>query len=762
MCFKIVGITLNGIVMNLDGVFYVIIYEMKRQWRTWGFRLFALFSLFFIVLAHIYWQGQGNCENWKMVALPCSMPLVNAWLFSVLQSLFLIFVVAEIPGRMKREGALEAISTRPYNNVTYYWGVLIGNFLLFLFWNVVEILVSVFVVNLNSLAPVGWKYYVFYLLTLNFPVWVFTAGITLWVNYVARLRFLAIVVVVIWWLGCIFTLPYWQHGTFDYLGSGVPCVFSEITGHVNLSSYLLHRLVYFLTGTGVLLCCVRWVERLPNHVHVLKKSVLWGMVFVCLGVGCGVFMECVYARDRQVRVDYRESFVRNWSEKTCRVKSHFITLSQSGETLTLSSDMVVYNPGSTPLEKIVFFLNPGLQVEQVVAEGHGLSYVRDEQMILIDRWLEEGDSLRVQLKYAGEIDVRFCDLHLTEECYEYSLYGDRFFARGRRGAFVGDEFLLLTPACVWYPVAIPPVNPVSPVFTGRDFTCFGLSVVQPKQKVLYSQGSVIVSKDTMFFSPGEELNGISLCGGNYSKRALNIEGVEVEFLSLGGYDDLLHRFAKVDKRKLMRILSQPLFQLENVGSFLSKRWCEMDSPRLCFFETPLAFRLESHGGKTESGQVEPGMVFMPEAGFDMDIADVMEKADVSAEGISSVCAALQSNLRDQYCRVRNSHPLFGIGTGVDDEHYMNVCNFYSLLAHDDVWVTSSKYPFMGKVFEKMRMKTYSNADLRRSSYNKNNREYDYLTGNTLLQALSDSSADETFLSRVFEMGVADLWDRLTW
>lgn len=161
-------------------------YEMKLQLRSWVFRLFALLAVVGIVACHVYWQGEGNCFNWKAVALPCSMPLMNAYLFSVVQSLFLIVMVAEVSRRMRRLEGREVFQTRPYDNVTYYWGVLAGNFLLFLLLNVIVILVSVLTVNLTSFAPVGWKYYLFYLLTLNIPVWVFVAGMTLWLGNVVK------------------------------------------------------------------------------------------------------------------------------------------------------------------------------------------------------------------------------------------------------------------------------------------------------------------------------------------------------------------------------------------------------------------------------------------------------------------------------------------------------------------------------------------------------------------------------------------------
>ena len=63
---------------SLREMICIVRYEMKQQLRSWVFRVFALLVLVGIVVCHVYWQGEGNCVNWRAVALPCSMPLMNA------------------------------------------------------------------------------------------------------------------------------------------------------------------------------------------------------------------------------------------------------------------------------------------------------------------------------------------------------------------------------------------------------------------------------------------------------------------------------------------------------------------------------------------------------------------------------------------------------------------------------------------------------------------------------------------------------------
>lgn len=85
-------------------------------------------------------------------------------------------MMSEIPRRLDHRGSQEALLARPVSNTTYLWGVITGHVLLFLSMNVVVILSSVFLVNLTSLAPVSWSCYLFYLLTLTLPSWLFVAG----------------------------------------------------------------------------------------------------------------------------------------------------------------------------------------------------------------------------------------------------------------------------------------------------------------------------------------------------------------------------------------------------------------------------------------------------------------------------------------------------------------------------------------------------------------------------------------------------------
>lgn len=695
-----------------------------------------------------------------MVAFPCSMPLVNAYLYSVIQSLFLAVMMADIPWRLARLVPLEALLARPVNNTTYLWGVIAGNGMLFLSMNVVVILFSVFLVNLTSLAPVSWSYYLFYLLTLNIPSWLLVAGFSFWLSSITGSRYLAIFFLLAWLVGCLFWLPYLQHGTFDYTGSGVPNLFSELVGHLNLPRYLLHRLTYSLFGLGLLAWSVSRFKRIPNHRSTRKNQLLIGLLFLLVGLGCTFLLEYSYYRDRSAREDYRASFSRNWREETCRVKKHAIRLRQGGNKLKAESNLLVYNPGKEALDRVVLFLNPGLRVLSVKSGAKALPHDRDEQVISIDCFLLPGDTLSLSIDYEGTVDDRYCDLHLPDKEYEAVFYNDCFFPTGRRGAFVEDNFLLLTPASGWYPVSIPPSNPFMSLATGRDFTLFTLEVENPLQKTVVSQGVPEKLKDGIRFMSHNPLNGISLYGANalnYTAPVDSSFGFRFNLTSWGR--DLAHMFSGVSQRLFTSFWrSETIYYWYDYRKFPKMGWYEPSNPYLYFSEVPVSFRLSSGVGKPLAGLTEPGIVFFRERGFEYRMLDVVTGEKVkTGDEFFAVFNPLYQSLFSGNCPSDNSHPLRGIGYKRGEPYYTG-SQVKSLDDDRNAWVHSLKYPFMGRVFELLQNRRHPVSSF---SFSEQVFMLDYFLEHTLEDILSDPGLREDLREWILYLKTGDLRSRFS-
>ena len=688
--------------MNVRDILHIALYEAKLQSRQWEYRLFVLVAVIGITLFQFFLQGQGYCTNWKMVALPCSVPLVNAYLYSVVQALFVILMFTDFPRREKLNGTLESIYVRPMGNGEYTWGRVLGNIMLFVVANFIVMLCCIFFVNLNSLASFNIWYYVFYFLTLNLPSLVFIMGVSLWLSRTIRWRNLVLILLFSWYVISIIWLPYRFHGILDFLGTGVPNLFSGVTGHVGLGYYLLHRLGYLLVGLGLLAYSVRDMDRLPNTEKKVRRYTVGGITLVAFGLFCGGIMAMSYIPARNARDSYRESFQKCWVCTPCHISYHDITVKQEGEKLDMKSDLLLCNLNREIVRQPLLFLNPGLEVTALEENGSPLTFRREGQIILIDRPLARGDSLRLHVHYKGKIDDRFNDLQLSDVEYEDSFRGDYFFPVGRKGAFVQNDYLLLTPASAWYPVAQPPVNPVFPVYSGKDMTRYSLTVVHPLQKMLFSQGLFSCREDTVLFNPSGVLSGISLCGGSFVSRELSIDSLVFSLQTFREQKVLSQHFEGVELKDIKAYFDDDIYFRPDM-KFSGLSWYEKENPKLYFIETPLPFRSEFNVGHYVSGQVEPGFVFLPENGFGMNLMQAVNKPFVEedvAQAAKEHFDLFAGVMNGTWSVCFNSHP-FRAWKETWGKRGYNLWNAKSLFSDPRLYVYSGKYPFFDLLLEKL-------------------------------------------------------------
>ena len=112
------------------------------------------------------------------------------------------------------------------------------------------------------------------------------------------------------------------------------------------------------------------------------------------------------------------------------------------------------------MDKLLLFLNPGLEIGKIESNGQSLSFSRDYQVIVIDHPLAPGEEIELEVEYEGRID---------EDIYQVNIPDDEFFSPaaryssqkenyGRRRDFVSSGFTLLVPEVMWYPMTVPPVE----------------------------------------------------------------------------------------------------------------------------------------------------------------------------------------------------------------------------------------------------------------------------------------------------------------
>ena len=100
----------------------ITFYEVKMLFRNNVFIILSIFTILGLPVCQYFVQGRFAFHY--LIALPCALPLVNAFLFNMFQSLIVIFVVGNNISDEKHLDTLAALRVRRYGNGDYLIGKL--------------------------------------------------------------------------------------------------------------------------------------------------------------------------------------------------------------------------------------------------------------------------------------------------------------------------------------------------------------------------------------------------------------------------------------------------------------------------------------------------------------------------------------------------------------------------------------------------------------------------------------------------------------
>ena len=502
--------------------------------------MFAGYFVFaYAVTMWLQVTGQTELFVRTLQQSPAFIPYLNAYLFTVLAVLPVVVLGNDAFCRSRRLDSLEAVYYRPESNAEYVAGVGLG-FLWALgavyavFWLSALVLHVFF-----SEVPVSLGLYLFYPLTIVVPGVVFALGLTFVVSQAVGSRVLALLALMV---AFVLLVGYGGEafgGVFDPLGLSLPAAWSEFTGLADAGGYLLQRGCWLVLGVGCLAWSVSAFRRLPNNVGgFLRRTVAVGclVVGVLLG-GAYVFRHEGRLADRRL---YKEVYKRYTSLPKATTVAHAIDYRQEGGRMEAVSELTLANGTEGALEEVLLYLNPGLEVGSVREGDAELAFERDEQVVRVMRRLEAGDTLRLRVEYGGGIDEAVCHVNVAEERWGDMRQGSEMCMRyGKRYAYLGRRYTLLTPGALWYPTTLPPENPASVYDLPVDFTRFALRVHNPERLTVISQGRRSGTPEDIRFCDEHPLPGISLCMGDYSTRRIEVDNVTYEINLLRGHEYVL-------------------------------------------------------------------------------------------------------------------------------------------------------------------------------------------------------------------------------
>jgi hypothetical protein len=593
--------------MTLHNIFSVSRYEVKLLRRSWLFRIFAALALMVITSLHLNTQANIAGYQWNMVALSSSIPFVNIYIFNVAQSIIAIFLAGDFMKRDKKLDTAEVIYVRPMSNTDYIAGKTWGVIRVFVSLNLAALAIAAFInIFASESAFNPWAYF-FYLFTLSIPSLVFVLGVSFLIMNLVKNQAITLILLLGYVVVTLVYLGEEAWGAFDFFAVTLPNLFSDVTGHPDLLHYLIQRTSFLLAGVGLLAFTVALMKRLPQHPR--KQVVLSALGALLLGAGT---IGCVaYIADYQHKDDARASYVEKYRKyvttEGASLTDARVQLQQEGKRITAQARLTVENRGSRSLSSLLLYLNPSLNVTRLAGTNGDIPFQRDGQVIVARQTLQSQERVELQVDYSGEVSEDICYLDISDEEFYNTKTGNSVLRYGKRYAFVGDDFTLLTPESVWYPVTAPPINPASLYNVRKDFTRFTLQVVHPRQPIVISQGSTRRVEDTLFFENEQPLTSMSLVMGDYERKAMMLDSLEIALYCFKGHDYFSGDFTHVaDTLPSVLRWARDNYEIRKNRDYPFKR--------LQLVETPVSFATYARNWKGASDYVQPEIVLLPELG----------------------------------------------------------------------------------------------------------------------------------------------------
>lgn len=552
--------------MKITDLKTTITYESKLVKRNWLFYLFTfgVVCILGTLIPGVFLIPSIGRVAWYDVALASSMPLRGIYFLNLFQSFIVAFLVCDIQRKRKKAETQEVLSARPISNGQSFLGEILGILIPFLIIDAIFMVISMMITIFIPNSLVNLWVNLFYLFTYTLPTLIFITGLSLLVNKLVKNSLFSWLILVAFLYLAYNYLATPFYGILDFQGRLLPNSFSTMIGFMHLPNYLLHRGTFLLLGVSFLYFGVLLMKRLPGstgrkHYLIVPGTLLFVFSF-CLGF---IYVEKFETR-RANRIEYRETFLKYVENPKARVLTHDITYRPEGDKFSTTSQMRVQNQKKVKIDQLLLFLNPGLKISKIESNGQNLPFRRDHQVVIIERPLNPGENIELEIEYGGYIDEDIYQINLPDEnFFSPSIYSYRKENYGKRPAFVSSKFTFLRPVVMWYPATVPTLAWQASEET--NFTSYTLHVKNPGELTVLSQGVPTREDDCITFNNLQKMTGLTLCIGEYEKRALTIDSLTVELYTYPGNDcymkyfdewDLLQQDNPDREKKLKEIFNQ--------------------------------------------------------------------------------------------------------------------------------------------------------------------------------------------------------------
>lgn len=584
----------------------IIRHNFRMQLRNRVLQIFFFFVL--VVITYFHLRNQSNLSRYStsgIFTLASFIPYMNAYMFSVLQIIPMIFVATSIFNRGRKIDSLDAMYYRPESNMEYIWGVSLGTIFIFLFISIISLFIAAVIHLFASDAPFCIWNYLFYFFTLIVPTTIFVFGFSLFIHRLVGNSALCIAILLIYFSITIFYIADSQQGLFDPTGITIPNVWSEITGHANLVEYLLQRGCWFFLGLGFIQFSVLNFERLSNSPELRKVRVWIASLLVVAGLISGVSFFMINHEKVKLRQIYMNTYNKYAGVPKATMLRQDVKYEQDGRLMSVSSKLTIQNQTGKELKEVILYLNPALKVVMLQTNGNDILFDREHQVIRMHQSILSGDTLNIDIVYKGSIDVNICYLDVPDNIvFDTRTRGFMACQFGKEYAFLEDAFTLLTPEVLWYPTTIPSVNPESPFLLNKNYTYYTLQVAYQDGKSVISQGKKEIFGNHVNFVNEIPLFGISLCIGEYETKSVYVDSVYCELNIFRRKSSLFELLGEIDENLLARLKQDIERRMRTPYPYKS----------FILTESPISFTSYYRSNYGGSEYIQPELVYLPERG----------------------------------------------------------------------------------------------------------------------------------------------------
>ncbi len=587
----------------------IAFYETKTLLRSWFFRIFAIIAI--VVLAFFNFgvliQSGGGAGEWELKGLPSLIPYVNLLLLNVVQAIIAIFLASDFLKRDKKLDTTEVIYVRPMTNGEYVLGKTLGNMFVFIVLNLIVLVIALIFNLITKNVSVNGLSYLYYFLLISIPTLVFIMGLSFLVMSVIKNQAVTFVVMLGYVAISLFYLKSKFYYLFDYMAYNIPLTFSDFVGFGDVNRILVLRGMYFFLGLSFIFFTIVLLRRLPHSKSTRNFSLVFGSLFLFLGVYLGVSHVSSYNEAENLRQQMMELNDEFIGIRQLDVKKYDIKLEHHGENIICESTLDVRNDRVDAIDKVIFSLNPGLKVSHVTVNGKDQPFNQKLNIVeLTGVSFAPGQEATIRFRYEGGINEAACYLDIDDETREKA-YQNFMYQIDKRYAFVTSKYLLLTREADWYPVPGAGFGHKNNQWLTRQFSNFKLDVVVDPGLIAISQGKATQENGHFIFTSSHPQSQISLIVGDYEQKQAKIDGLDFSVYVRKGHDYFSGFFEEI-KDTVPAIIAESLQDFErNVDLYYP-------FDRFSVVEVPIQFYSYERVLTGAREQMQPGMVLFAEKG----------------------------------------------------------------------------------------------------------------------------------------------------